>query len=70
MILPVEVSDEMMLGTVSIPHGWGHGLPGIGMTVAKAHAGVSVNDLTDARAIDPLSGNAGFSSLKVTVAAI
>lgn len=70
VILPVEVSDEMMLGTVSIPHGWGHGLPGIGMTVAKAHAGVSVNDLTDARAIDPLSGNAGFSSLKVTVAAV
>lgn len=67
--LPAEVSDEMMPGTVSIPHGWGHGLPGIGMAVARAHAGVSVNDLTDEQAIDPLSGNAGLSAVRVTVAA-
>ncbi|MFM7028314.1 MAG: molybdopterin oxidoreductase family protein [Chakrabartia sp.] len=67
--LPAEVSDEMMPGTVSIPHGWGHGLPGIGMTVAAAHAGVSVNDLTDESRIDPLSGNAGFSAVQVEVTA-
>lgn len=65
--LTVEISDEMMPGTVSIPHGWGHGLAGIGMTVAKAHAGVSINDLTSEHAIDPLSGNAGFSDGLVEV---
>lgn len=67
--LPAEVSDEMMPGTVSIPHGWGHGLPGIGLSVAAKHAGVSVNDLTDEHAIDPLSGNAGLSAMRVMVAA-
>jgi anaerobic selenocysteine-containing dehydrogenase len=67
--LTVEISDDMMPGTVSIPHGWGHGLAGIGMTVAKAHAGVSINDLTSEHAIDPLSGNAGFSDGVVEVIA-
>lgn len=67
--LPAEVTDDMMPGTVSIPHGWGHGLPGIQMVTAQANAGVSVNDLTDPRALDPLSGNAGLSNLRVEVSA-
>jgi anaerobic selenocysteine-containing dehydrogenase len=67
--LPVEVTDDMMPGTVSIPHGWGHNLPGISMAVAQAHAGVSINDLTDETALDPLSGNAAFSGVAVAVRA-
>jgi anaerobic selenocysteine-containing dehydrogenase len=67
--LPVEVTDDMMPGTVSIPHGWGHNLPGIAMTVAQAHAGVSINDLTDETVLDPLSGNAAFSGVAVAVRA-
>ena len=65
--LSVEVTDDMMPGTVSIPHGWGHNLPGVKMGVAQAHAGVSINDLTDERAIDPLSGNAALSGVQVEV---
>lgn len=65
--LSVEVTDDMMPGTVSIPHGWGHGLAGIAMSTAQAHAGVSINDLTDERAIDPLSGNAALSGVAVEV---
>ena len=65
--LSVEVTDDMMPGTVSIPHGWGHNLPGVKMGVAQAHAGVSVNDLTDEGAIDPLSGNAALSGVRVEV---
>jgi anaerobic selenocysteine-containing dehydrogenase len=67
--LPVEVTDDMMPGTVSIPHGWGHALPGMAMDVARAHAGVSVNDVTDERRIDPFSGNAGLSGVPVVVLA-
>ncbi|GAO53749.1 molybdopterin oxidoreductase family protein [Novosphingobium sp. MD-1] len=67
--LPAEVTEDIMPGTVSIPHGWGHGLPGIAMQTAKAHAGVSVNDLTDETAIDPLSGNAALSGVRVEVSA-
>lgn len=65
--LPVEVTDDMMPGTVSIPHGWGHGLPGVAMAVAQAHAGASINDLTEEDALDPLSGNAAFSGVRVEV---
>lgn len=65
--LKVEVTDDMMPGTVSIPHGWGHSLPGIRMAVAQAHAGVSLNDLTDETAMDPLSGNAALSGIPVEV---
>jgi anaerobic selenocysteine-containing dehydrogenase len=64
---PVEVSDEMMPGVVSLPHGWGHGAPGIQMSVAAKNAGVSVNDLTDETVIDPLSGNAVLNAVPVEV---
>lgn len=37
--VPVEVTDEIRVGVVSIPHGWGHGEPGTRTAVAAAHAG-------------------------------
>lgn len=67
--IAAEVSEEIMPGTVSIPHGWGHGLPGIAMANAAQRPGVSVNDLTVETALDPLSGNAALSGLVVEVAA-
>jgi anaerobic selenocysteine-containing dehydrogenase len=68
--LPLEISDEMMPGVVSIPHGWGHGRPGVQMATAQQHAGVSINDLTDEQMLDELTGNAAFSGVPVTVHAI
>jgi anaerobic selenocysteine-containing dehydrogenase len=65
--IPVEVTDDVMPGVISIPHGWGHGLPGVRMSVAGAHAGVSINDLTDEAEIDPISGNAALSGIAVEV---
>ncbi len=65
--IAVEVTDDVMPGVVSIPHGWGHGLPGVRMAVAGAHAGVSINDLTDETLIDPISGNAALSGIAVEV---
>ncbi|MEZ4448998.1 MAG: molybdopterin dinucleotide binding domain-containing protein [Nannocystaceae bacterium] len=65
--LPAEVSDDIMPGTVSIPHGWGHDRPGVRLTVAGRHAGVSINDLTDPARLDPVSGNAAFSATPVSV---
>jgi len=66
---PVEVSDDIMPGVVSLPHGWGHHREGIALDVAREHAGVSVNDLTDEAYCDTLSGNACFSAVPVTVEA-
>ena len=65
--LPVEFTDEMMLGVVSLPHGWGHGRAGTRLEVASAHAGVSANDVTDDQYIDVLSGNAALNGVSVTI---
>jgi hypothetical protein len=37
------------------------------LTVASAHPGASINDLTDDERLDPVSGNAAFSGVAVTV---
>lgn len=65
--VPVEVSDAIRPGVVSIPHGWGHDLPGIRLGVASDHAGVNCNRLVDEMDIDPLSGNAVLNGVPVTV---
>ncbi|HKE17898.1 MAG TPA: molybdopterin oxidoreductase family protein [Kofleriaceae bacterium] len=67
--VPVEVSDDIMPGVVSLPHGWGHGRPGIGLQVAAAHPGASINDLTDEEHVDRLSGTCSFSGVPVAVEA-
>ncbi|RZI67479.1 MAG: molybdopterin oxidoreductase family protein, partial [Pseudomonas sp.] len=70
-VIEVEVmgSIEMMPGVVSLPHGWGHGRPGVRMDIATAQPGESANDLTDERALDGISGNAVLNGVPVTVAA-
>jgi len=50
----VEVTDEVMPGVVSIPHGWGHGRTGAELGVAARHAGANSNVLTPSDAVDPL----------------
>ncbi len=65
--VPLEVSDQMMPGVVSLPHGWGHDRSGARLLVAQQHPGASLNDLTDDQFIDPLSGNAAFSGVPVEV---
>jgi anaerobic selenocysteine-containing dehydrogenase len=64
---PVGVTDDVMAGVVSLPHGWGHSREGAALSVAKAHAGESLNDLTDEQLVDALCGNAAFSGVPVTV---
>ncbi len=70
-MIEVEVagSDDMMQGVVSLPHGWGHGRPGVQMAIASAQPGASANDLTDERQLDVLSGNAALNGVPVVVAA-
>jgi anaerobic selenocysteine-containing dehydrogenase len=67
IVVPVEVSEEMMRGVVSIPHGWGHDRAGNQIEVAQQHAGESINDLTDHLAIDSVCGTAAFNGTLVTV---
>ncbi|HEX8072707.1 MAG TPA: molybdopterin-dependent oxidoreductase [Pyrinomonadaceae bacterium] len=69
VVLPLEVSDEMMPGVVSMPHGWGHGRDGVQLAVARRHAGASVNDVTDELTVDALCGTAAFNGTWVFVEA-
>ena len=68
--LPLEVSDEMRRGVISIPHGFGHKRPGVGWQLAAEKAGVSVNDITDPSVVDAITGNAAFNAVPVRVEAI
>ncbi|MES2245599.1 MAG: molybdopterin-dependent oxidoreductase [Pseudomonadota bacterium] len=63
----VQVSEEMMPGVVSLPHGWGHGLPGTRMALAAERPGVNLNALLDEDRRDPLSGNAVLSGVPVVL---
>jgi anaerobic selenocysteine-containing dehydrogenase len=61
----VEISDEMMPGVISLPHGWGHDQPGSQLKVAAANPGGNLNALMDENRRDPLSGNAVLSGVEV-----
>jgi anaerobic selenocysteine-containing dehydrogenase len=65
----VIASDEVMPGVVSLPHGWGHQRQGVKLAMASKQQGVSCNDLTDNKLIDPLTGNAAFNGVPVKVSA-
>jgi len=65
----LEVTDDMMPGVVSLPHGYGHGRAGVKTTVANNHPGVSCNTITEADYLDELSGNAALNGVQVTITA-
>tara|TARA_R110002074_G_scaffold118690_8_gene251502 strand:- start:6931 stop:9108 length:2178 start_codon:yes stop_codon:yes gene_type:complete len=65
--LPAEITEKIMQGVVSIPHGFGHNKQGTAWKIAEAHAGVSVNDLSDEMQIDELSGNAVLNGIPVSI---
>ena len=68
VVVPVEVTDTIMEGVVSIPHGWGHDTEGARMSVAAENAGVNSNLLADETLVDALSGNAVLNGIPVAVA--
>lgn len=65
--IPVEITDAIMPGVVSAPHGWGHNVPGTQMHIATEHTGVNTNILADEEGVDPLSGNAILNGIAVRV---
>ena len=66
--IPAEVTDAIRPGVVSIPHGWGHDMPGVELSVARRYAGVNSNLLADEELVDPVSGNAVLNGIPVEVA--
>jgi anaerobic selenocysteine-containing dehydrogenase len=66
--IPVEVTDAIVPGVVSIPHGWGHSSPGARLRVAQEHAGVNSNLLADEELYDRVSGTSVLNGIPVSVA--
>jgi anaerobic selenocysteine-containing dehydrogenase len=66
--IPAEVTDAIRPGVVSIPHGWGHDMAGVELSVARRYAGVNSNVLADEELVDPVSGNAVLNGIPVEVA--
>jgi anaerobic selenocysteine-containing dehydrogenase len=66
LVVTVEISDDIMPGVVSLPHGWGHDLEGSALSVASARPGVNTNRLSTG-AMDPISGNAILNGIPVEV---
>lgn len=70
VVASVELTEDILPGVVSLPHGWGHDREGIAMSVAAKRPGVNSNILSDETDLDPLSGNATLNAIPVTVAAV
>jgi anaerobic selenocysteine-containing dehydrogenase len=65
--VPAEITDAVMPGVVSLPHGFGHSRPGARLSLAETKPGASLNDLTDHERLDTLTGNAALNGVPVEV---
>ena len=68
LLAPVEITDGMRRGVVSLPHGWGHDRGGTGLRVAARDPGVNVNQLNAGNLLDRLSGTAVLNGIPVDIA--
>lgn len=68
LLAPIEITDGMRRGVVSLPHGWGHDRGGTGQEVASRQPGVNVNQLNAGNHLDPLSGTAVLNGIPVDIA--
>lgn len=67
---PLEITQEMMPGVVSLPHGFGHAEAARTMRVAGALAGPNANAVLDERLVEPLTGTAILNGVAVSVEAV
>jgi anaerobic selenocysteine-containing dehydrogenase len=65
--LPVEITDTIRPGVVSIPHGWGHDADGTRTTIATAHPGANTNLLADDTLLDAPSGTTVLNGIPIDV---
>lgn len=65
--VPVEITEAIRPGVVSMPHGWGHDKAGTRLSVANGSPGVNTNVLSPPTLIDEPSGNGVLNGIPVTV---
>lgn len=67
IVVPVTVSEEIMPGVVSLPHGWGHDVSETRLSYARTRPGVNSNVVASELDIDVPSGNAVLTGFAVGV---
>lgn len=67
LVVPVELTEDIRRGVLSLPHGWGHSRAGTGQSLAASQPGVNANQLNDGSVLDPLSGTAVLNGIPVLV---
>lgn len=67
LVVPVELTEDIRRGVLSLPHGWGHSRAGTGQSLAASRPGVNANQLNDGSVLDPLSGTAVLNGIPVLV---
>ena len=67
--LPAWVSDDIMPGVISVPHGWGHDRKGVQMDVARRAGGASVNDVVGTTRVEAVTAMAQLNGIPVKVEA-
>ena len=65
VVVPVEVTDDVMPGVVSIPHGWGHDQPGAGSRWRPSTPGRTPTCSPTSWLLEPLSGTAILNGIPV-----
>jgi anaerobic selenocysteine-containing dehydrogenase len=68
--VPVRVTDEIMPGVVSLPHGWGHAEVAEWQSVAGKHAGLSANDWSDDQRLEDVVGQSILNGVPVKLSAV
>ncbi len=69
LLAEVRVTDEVMRGVVSLPHGFGHAAARETLRVAGAVGGPNMNAVTDDSVVEPLTGTAVLNGVPVRVTA-
>jgi len=67
IVIEAEITKDIIQGTISIPHGWGHKGEGVQMDTAKRNAGANVNQLMNHNRLDSLSYNMAFNGHPVAI---
>jgi len=70
LVVPIEVTDTMAPGVVSLPHGWGHDRPGVRLGVATSRPGVNANILVDDAEVDVPSGTSVLNGVPVELSRV
>jgi len=70
IVAQAEITDDLMPGVVSLPHGWGHSKEGIRMHRAQQKPGVNINILMDENRLDAFTGNAVFNAIPVQLSLV